>query len=800
MIIKSVTVSNFRGYLNKKTFDFDSVPFIMLIAPNGNGKSSLIDAIEWCLTGDIKHIKETFERRNTTKTEKIENQNAILKNKNNPDGSVRVCVTIDNNDEKYVIERIQSDDTLENGGCVSINEKSKEESTKILKELFDTKNFYKYHFCSMQKTYNFLNIDKGQMREEFSDFSADYSAEENVIENLNFFQEDLKKRKELIKKDLIPDSTIQEWNNQVNRYQTSPEIIPYDVVKVFEDELVDITALDEKQLNEQLEMLYKCSYNHVRDLLQVKLKNSDIMKCKTQIEELKKEYIEHKVEITEAIQIKAYKEEIRVQSENELKKYKDLKLTNENLEGIKEELFKMKEEKFTEDYWNKSKLIRERLHNEYVDLGEEIKILSKGNEILELFSTIIVSKEQIIGYRKERHLQNPDGKILCPICGSEQFDNIEDDMLTTQAYFYQKKQLELIEKKKRLYNEIIKKEKVILTEQLNFAEQDLKKHIEKIQKRFDNIIKIYNSTKKYFATFEDLNNQKPDVYSFEKIGNIDYIDSLILENEKQLLSWSNLKKLNMEIHNVLKFLNYSIDENCSDESLLKDLELRSMQGPKVLSYDDERIKNKIFSLRSYIGNTEYLDVNQKLQNGQKKNEQVIKEIEDLSKLEKEARDQASKIKSSIEDLKKQEYAQVGPFLYSIYYKLSRNSSVYGIKLENTNKGRILLTDEGNNALLNIFSDGQLSVFMVSYFLGNIFRLRKREKLPVYFIDDITCCMDDINMLAFLDLIKYQLLDKEGAIHQIIFATCDERMEQLLTYKMESAGIQYKKIGMNEFLK
>lgn len=33
-------------------------------------------------------------------------------------------------------------------------------------------------------------------------------------------------------------------------------------------------------------------------------------------------------------------------------------------------------------------------------------------------------------------------------------------------------------------------------------------------------------------------------------------------------------------------------------------------------------------------------------------------------------------------------------------------------------------------------------------------------MKIFFIDDLTACMDDVNMLAFIDLLKYQLSSKE----------------------------------------
>lgn len=792
-------MKNFRGYLNEKKFVFDGAPFVMLTAPNGNGKTSLIDAIEWCLTGDIKHLRETFEHRNTTKTEKKENQDAILKNTNNQMDSVRVCVTIiTNNNEEFVIERTQSEDTLDNGGNVVVNNYTEEESEKILNKIVDEKNFYKFHFCSMQKTYNFLNKNKEEMKNEFSDFSTDYSEEERVVENLKIFIEDIKKKKENLKKDLVADSTINELKEQIKKYQDSPEIIPYDVIKIFENEQTNVQEFYEKELIEQQEKLYKCGYSRVKELLKKKEYNRKIVVEKNLLQNLKNELAEHKMEIKWAIQNEIYKEENRIQLERELKKYSELKITKENLEGIKEELFKIKGEHFNEEYWNKNSLIRKKLQNEYESLTAEIKTLTRGNEILEFFADIVAKKEKIILYRKEQKKKEPDKKILCPLCSSELFDDIDDSKLTVQAASYQKEHLELIEKKQRLLNEIKEKLKNNMEEQLNFAEIDLQKHIEKLNEKFNNVTKIYNCIKKYFESYKELNNQNPEAYTLEKVSDENNINKYIEERKSKLLTDKEYQRLDEEIRKILFLLNHSVDENDSDESLLASVEMRVKNAPKGIAYDYQRLENKINSIKSYIGNKQYMVTNQKLKKNEENNKVIINKIEELSLLEKKVNLKVRKIKQEIEELRKKEYAEVGPFLYSIYNKLSRNSGVSGIKLTNRKSGRIMLADDEENALLNILSDGQLSVFMVSYFLGNIFRLGEKEKIKVYFIDDITGCMDDINMLAFLDLIKYQLLDKEGRIGQIVFATCDERMEKLLTYKMESAGILYKKIGNDMF--
>ena len=65
MKIKKVEISAFRAYNDVKdsTFDFtlsndnDSIAdFISIYAPNGYGKTSFYDAVEWCVTGQIERF------------------------------------------------------------------------------------------------------------------------------------------------------------------------------------------------------------------------------------------------------------------------------------------------------------------------------------------------------------------------------------------------------------------------------------------------------------------------------------------------------------------------------------------------------------------------------------------------------------------------------------------------------------------------------------------------------------------------------------------------------------------------
>jgi hypothetical protein len=58
ILIQSLTLAGFRAYLESTTFDFLSKPSLVVFAPNGKGKSGLVDGFEFLLsdTGTIKRL------------------------------------------------------------------------------------------------------------------------------------------------------------------------------------------------------------------------------------------------------------------------------------------------------------------------------------------------------------------------------------------------------------------------------------------------------------------------------------------------------------------------------------------------------------------------------------------------------------------------------------------------------------------------------------------------------------------------------------------------------------------------
>ena len=79
LVLKRVKIKGFRGYTHEKELYFDN-PVILLFGENHRGKSSTLNAIEWCLFGDScigkdtgirERIKWEIKNRNLSKNESV---------------------------------------------------------------------------------------------------------------------------------------------------------------------------------------------------------------------------------------------------------------------------------------------------------------------------------------------------------------------------------------------------------------------------------------------------------------------------------------------------------------------------------------------------------------------------------------------------------------------------------------------------------------------------------------------------------------------------------------------------------
>ncbi|WP_099331452.1 AAA family ATPase [Priestia aryabhattai] len=117
MKIKSIRVQAFRGFGKEYFVDLSEVDILLLCGPNGHGKTSMFDAIEWAITGVISRysLEDSAERKNYR----------YIGNQFNQALQPMVELTIeDNHDKTIIIKRIgtasREDRTDDNRNSLSL--------------------------------------------------------------------------------------------------------------------------------------------------------------------------------------------------------------------------------------------------------------------------------------------------------------------------------------------------------------------------------------------------------------------------------------------------------------------------------------------------------------------------------------------------------------------------------------------------------------------------------------------------------------------------------------------------------
>lgn len=796
MIINSIYIENFRGFKMGRTFYFNQKSFVLLSASNGKGKTTIIDAIEWCLTGNIGRLSNSYKTRNTNNTERRKNLAGLLKNKNcNINEKVKVILTIKYDGETYKIERTQKKDALDEGESVLLLNRKKEGAQEFLNQFVD-KNFYNYYFCDVQKTFNLLSKKRTDLSELFEEFISDYSREESIIHNLSVFRDDVSRKIEELKMKKTPEDVIQTHRDILVKYSNEPSLITYNNTLMYSGELLDLTKMSLETMTDQLGLLYKCGYNQVSSILK---RLSDDEKNKSNnvsLTSLLESIKSKKDKIHEAIKL-GFQNNYR-QIDNIVKqceKLKKLKLSYNNINMHLDTLYELENSKFTKEYYNKvEKKINDK-NNEIKALNDEINVLTNGNEIIDTLATVISKKKGLIEYKNE--LKKKDVLAGCPICGSSEFSEVSDEDILKTAVEYTGKHNQLIVNKKAELDTKKREKKLTYDGMLSIANHEISQNISMLERRNVNLNALKNETSEFFKNFNKLNKENSLKYSLENLTSEDFIEKEIKIICSECYSEEELSSFRTDYNQLLDLLGYKKNKDEVEKGTYTRVISLSDGCPEIVKFSAALLTDKINSLKSYISNNEYLSTQKILETSLSNNQNIDNQIENLSNLETKAKSKAEDINELVSKLKKEEYENVGPFLHKFYKKLSRVQSVAEISILNE-ENKINLSDEKNKNLMNVLSNGQLSVFMLAYFLAGAISRNEDTKFKVYFIDDLTACMDDINMLAFIDFLKYLLKEENRFMEQIFFVTCDDRIRRLIDYKLKGGDIDFKEIGESAF--
>ena len=283
IMLKQIRIHMFRYYKDKEISFVGSndeiCPFVLIAGGNGKGKTTIVDAIEWCFTGDVKHLREPFDLR--VKGDKnAHNSLGLIRNKESKstDDTWVEIVFVNGNVETIIKRSTKKDELDETNTSLEIKQGDfvieNEDAYKLIDNLLGAENkkikdfFNKYYICNVHKAEGFRSNSRAKITHEFNDFTIEHSDAEVVLSNLKKIQRQLDDQMELLKKDKVNEQNINMLKEHQKTLKNNTNIKEYIQKKSYPDEHLNIDHLSVEMKRKQLDYLIAASYNSVIEMVQ----------------------------------------------------------------------------------------------------------------------------------------------------------------------------------------------------------------------------------------------------------------------------------------------------------------------------------------------------------------------------------------------------------------------------------------------------------------------------------------------------------------------------------------------------
>lgn len=780
--IESLKVRNFKCFDKKKFYEFyflqDANPTI-LSGPNGFGKTTFFDAIELIFTKRITRLNSEIEDGRTNLGKNIllntsdECGYLILSLINSTQKRLTIITEIDNNLTKLTIDTAIKFTYVE--GTIDTN-KFDDFLMKSIKweddiSAFDNINYIKEHF----NVYYYVS----------------------QAESVHFLKNNIATRKDSMTK-LLQTEVIQEKINKIERNligatKAKKGVIINDEIKVVKTEL-DKRIYDLKNILEHGVEVYKeVSYNPLLVYpQQCEMKKWDIEKLELRnISE--KQISEYIAEINSIYNL--------YQDFSDYKKF----LKNKEIESL------TNNDEAILNYTKFNLFIKNNIFD-FKQIEEEVVRLNRLLDVYK-YSTFFRSKLDISKYKKEDIVLLQKGGMVPEVVVVDDLDRYVSEIkaLYSQLGEKEKKTNELLQAREKLH--LVRKNNVFanhcpycnaiydnpellevaynaLSSQLKSLQDNISMEIETKTKSLSDYVKpIVDSIGKLFEhkDYEEIESIRATASEYsrflkseKKIDEILKIHEFMGEND----SWKELDEASkiIELKRIIE-TNLSAYEN---KNFLENLKIFNYdnvfkENALILSIEQPNLKDKI-SIDNKIMFINY-------QNSLMKNDQIniIKNdvkilITKLKKLEK--------IRKNFDDLKILYNKAINEYKNLVLKKLRVPLLIYTGKILqdyqnglgvfiNKDEMRFVSNGDAKHDILNTFSSGQLSGFVLSFLFAMNKRYISEENDDIGFIliDDPVQTMDDINIASFIEVLRNDFPTK-----QIILSTHETDKENYILYK------------------
>ena len=817
--IKKVSILNFRGYSGAKEYNFvdkDGNPYniILLSGPNGYGKTTLLDSIEWCLTGNIKRVIDDYNNRCTSKVEKtVSSYKGLIRNINSTNKEVIVKIEMVYKNEDVKVYRkfnskneLEAFDTLLTEFNIECSDNIRDEVEEIIKGM--KTDFTFNNICSYDRNIELYKKGRNDIYNFFDACYSEFYEAKKIIENLEKLKKNLSDSKDSksenfnrLKRELnLKEELLKTFNSIDNiKIRKYPENKLFNGEIYIDDSIINNKVDIDEKLNNQLEILTNILNKKISDNLK-KVKEKELLTVKVD-------------EIDELAKIYKDKEEV-------FNKIKNIDFNIINVELKEVELFKRNInksiDKFLEYISNiinntnselnhipKSKILtietNLKLINKNLDF---ISVLEKEKKKYDSNSDLVKVMRYLVDNEQVYKLYSEDNN-KCPLCGKEGFSKSEISSVAKDFLGEKDKaRQQLIENIKSCNNEIkiyVDDIKEIIENSLTEKEKELLGLIE-YKKSLDDLYKLANKYKLDINEL-DLNRISDKKVEIQKEIYILKIEKINEEYIIELLKNSKMPyiiKYNKELEEyreydskskvkLLDSIIFQLDKNISilDNKVIND----EYKKIKI-----ETIKDKLDITKDYISYIKSNNLNIEINKLNNEIKYCENEIESLSNKLKKVSELKKVINKEKTESEKKENERISKPLNDIYKKITRNTNIKEINLKKDNaknKSSLEIKDiEGNDTPFgNIMSTGQVSTLAISMYLAKAL-LNRNSSFKVYLMDDPIQTMDDLNILSLIDLLRFQFMENEEdrIMNQLFISTCDEDLENLIYHKMSSFNI------------
>ncbi|MBH0160461.1 AAA family ATPase [Fictibacillus sp. 26RED30] len=863
--IMKVTITNFRGYKDQK-FEFfnnnsNKQGLILLGGPNGYGKTSFLDSIEWCLTGTIKRLEKEYKLRHEGT---LKMQKGILKYNGTTEDTV-VSIEAEFNNQNVVMTR-RFNDRFESNGLslgkppfeVTINE-VKVDGAETIDDVLGiniAKTFYERHISSYEKNIRVYEKGRNDFVELFAQFFGGTEELDTLIKNLEGYQEKSKQKK------VVVPGIINEFDTEIKE-KSNLQQTKLDELKIEEDKLSvllenqkTITGLDTRLIDYPEKKLYsnEQTASYLYSISNMDERNEQINQQITNLEKLKvvtetksiylsvKEFI---VYLSNQIRLDMFRENVLtpyILNEEEINKIKNIKtqileyefsdinaklvnfqkLKNPNIQNLKSLTETLKSFAEYEAKYSKEIDIFFSLYERGKILNEKLEFYQTQNKAIQALRTIIDHIDGFQELKKKNHKN-------CPLCGSDDFsnENLEVGIIARETIGQHENDRAIIQKE--LFN--IQQD---FQNGYNSLIQELIKNHETKKDEIQQLMNSYNSYKTFFII---LNQYKLD---HEKI-NLQILLNFEVKLAEKLVTNSTAESLERSIlngllnqHNLLEGIPSKIVKS-SDMSIEEYKVMDFTEKRKIFTAYKDFWENQLHDI-DFINKDIFLEDNIQidtivLRMGILKdilrvisqNDKIKQLSENVNKLKERVQSENIGLRSleaqhiffkkTLRDLKilqtkynNEIVQQINGPLKKIFKRLNRHTNIDSINLisEGLVNHKVSLSatfdEESEIFVANALSAGQLSIVSISIFL-TIAMGQKNLPFRCYFMDDPIQTMDDLNILSFVDLLRSELKSEDNGIgffDQIFITTCDENLEKLIQHKMKTFGVNITHLHFSNY--